>query len=264
MPTTPRARSRVSLLLTAMIVAACDRGGDEASERNARAARVDVEATIADECPEEAVPAGMERLSLRAADGTPIGAAKLGSGSTAVVLVHGSGQDLCDWLPFATRVADLGVTVVPYDLRGRGASGGSKTETDPLPGDLASVVDTLREDGADRVVLAGTSLGAATALAASGRISPPVDGVVAVSPPLFLGGIDVIAEAGRYNAPIFPVVAAGDDVFARNVEELAAALPNVRPATVLDGSQHGMRLVQDFPDDTVGAIRRAVQEAEGS
>ena len=80
MPTTPRARSRVSLLLTAVIVAACDRGGDEASERNARATRVDVGATIADECPEEAVPAGMERLSLRAADGTPIGAAKLGSG----------------------------------------------------------------------------------------------------------------------------------------------------------------------------------------
>ncbi|HEY8092155.1 MAG TPA: alpha/beta hydrolase, partial [Acidimicrobiales bacterium] len=153
MPTTPRARSRFLLLAAGIgLVAGC-RGGGPA--RNARAAQVDVGAPISAECPEEAVPPGVERLGLTAEDGSPIGAATVGSGETAVVLVHGSGQDLCDWLPFVARLEDLGVTVAAYDLRGRGASGGSKTDTTSLPGDLATVVAALRDRGAQRVVLVG-------------------------------------------------------------------------------------------------------------
>ena len=141
MPSTPGARGWLVLLvagagITVGGLAACGRGSD-----NDRAAKVDPTAPVATECPDEAVPAGMERLVVQGDDGTPIGTATVGSGSTAVVLVHGSGQDLCDWLWFVPRLVDLGVTVVPYDLRGRGSSSGAKGAVEPLPGDLAAVVD---------------------------------------------------------------------------------------------------------------------------
>ena len=115
MPTTPRARSWFLLLVAGTgLVAGCSGGGPA---RNAPVAKVDVDSPISAECPEEAVPAGLERLSLAAEDGTPVGAATVGAGETAVVLVHGSGQDVCDWLPFVPRLEDLGVTVAAYDMQ---------------------------------------------------------------------------------------------------------------------------------------------------
>ena len=261
MPTTPRARSWF-LLVTAGTGLAAGCGG-KGPAQNARVVRVEVAAPIAEECPEEVVPPGMDRLGVSADDGTPIGAATLGSGGTAVVLVHGSGQDPCDWLPFVPQLAALGVTVVAYDMRGRGSSGGSRNEAGPLPDDLAAVVQAARDGGAERVVLVGTSLGAATALVASGRIEPAVDAVVAISPPVSLGSMDVASEAARFTGPIHLLAAKGDDIFAKNVEELSSVLPTVQTSTVLEGDEHGMRLLEAHPVAVIEAIRQAVEEAGG-
>jgi len=239
-------------------LAACGGGSD-----NERAAKVHPTAPVATECPGEEVPAGMERLVVQGDDGTPIGTATVGSGATAVVLVHGSGQDLCDWLWFVPRLVDLGVTVVPYDLRGRGSSSGAKGAVEPLPGDLAAVVDAARKDGAERVVLVGTSLGAATALVAAGRIDPPVDAVVAVSPPGRLGGVAVADAATSYDGPVYLVVAKGDDGYPGTARDLAAAFAGATRPIVLDGSDHGLRLVQARPDDVASAIEQSVQDAGG-
>jgi pimeloyl-ACP methyl ester carboxylesterase len=239
-------------------LAAC--GGDSGNDR---AAKVDPTAPVAIECPGEEVPPGMERLVVQGDDGTPIGTATVGAGPTAVVLVHGSGQDLCDWLWFVPRLVDLGVTVVPYDLRGRGSSSGAKGAVEPLPGDLAAVVDAARAGGAERVVLVGTSLGAATALVAAGRIEPPVDAVVAVSPPSRLGGVAVADAATSYDGPVYLVVARDDDGYPATVRDLAAALPGATTPIVLDGSDHGLRLVRARPDDVASAIEQSVRDAGG-
>jgi pimeloyl-ACP methyl ester carboxylesterase len=230
---------------------------------NGRATKVDPTAPVAIECPGEEVPAGMERLAVEGDDGTPIGTATVGSGATAVVLVHGSGQDLCDWLWFVPRLVDMGVTVVPYDLRGRGASSGAKGTVEPLPGDLAAVVDAARQRGAERVVLVGTSLGAATALVAAGRIDPPVDAVVAVSPPRRLGEMAVAVAAASYGGPVRLVVARDDDGYPASARDLAAALPGATTPTVLEGSEHGLGLVQARPDEVASAIGQSVQDAGG-
>jgi pimeloyl-ACP methyl ester carboxylesterase len=244
--------------ITIVGLAACGGGSD-----NDRATKVDPTAPVATECPGEEVPAGMERLVVEGDDGTPIGTATVGSGATAVVLVHGSGQDLCDWLWFVPRLVDMGVTVVPYDLRGRGASSGAKGAVEPLPGDLAAVVDAARRHGAERVVLVGTSLGAATALVAAGRIDPPVDAVVAVSPPARLGELAVADAATGFRGPVSLVVAKDDDGYPASARDLAAALPAARTPIVLEGSAHGLRLVRARPDEVASAIERSVQDAGG-
>jgi len=267
MPGSPRARSRfwtvssgpVIVLVTALgALVNCGR----APGRNARAARVDPAAPVAEECPDEAIPAGMARLSVTAADGAPIGAAVLGEGETAIVLVHGAGQDLCDWMDVVPVFADRGVTVAAYNLRGRGSSGGSRNEVTRLPDDLDAVVAALRERGAERVVLVGSSLGAATSLVGAGSIDPPVDAVVAVSPPLALAGKDVLAAARRYEGPVVLLAAEDDGAYARNLEELASVLPEVTATTVLDGSEHGMRLIKGRLEEVSAAVELAVEAAE--
>jgi pimeloyl-ACP methyl ester carboxylesterase len=247
----------VVLLATLGALANC---GREAG-RNARAARVDPGAPLADECPNEAIPPGMTRFRVTAGDGVPIGAAVAGEGETTVVLVHGAGQDLCDWMEVVPALTDLGCTVAAYNLRGRGSSGGSRNEVSVLPDDLDAVVSALRERGAERIVLVGSSLGAATSLVGAGSIDPPVDAVVAVSPPLALGGTDVATAARRYEGPVVLVAAEGDGPYARHIDELASVLPNVRATTVLDGSEHGMRLIKSRLEDVAAAVDQAVVAA---
>jgi pimeloyl-ACP methyl ester carboxylesterase len=243
-------------LMASGVVACSDGGGS-------RAARVDVSAPVTVECPDADVPSGMERLPVLAEDGTPIGAATVGSGSTAVVLAHGSGQDLCDWLPFVPRLVDMGLTAIPYDLRGRGSSGGAKGAVEPLPSDLAAVVDAARQRGAEKVVLVGTSLGAATALVAADRIHPPVEAVVALTPPRRLGDLDVGREAAGFGGPVHLLVAEGDDGFPGVARDLAAAIPTALDPVIVGGKAHGMGLVEDRPEDVAAAIARAAQVAGG-
>jgi pimeloyl-ACP methyl ester carboxylesterase len=247
------------VVLVATLGALANCGEDP--ERNARAARVDPAAPLADECLDEAIPAGMTRFPVTAADGVGIGAAVAGEGETAVVLVHGAGQDLCDWMDVVPALTDLGVTVAAYNLRGRGSSGGSRNEVSLLPDDLDAVVTALRERGAERIVLVGSSLGAAASLVGAGSIDPPVDAVVAVSPPLALGGTDVITAARRYEGPVVLVAAEGDGPYARYIAELASVLPDVRATTILDGSDHGMRLIKSRLEDVAEAVGQAVGAA---
>ena len=75
-------------------------------------------------------------------------------------------------------------------------------------------------------MLVGASLGAATALVASAQIEPPVDAVVAVSPPISLGGVDVESEARRFEGPIHLVAAKEDDTFAGNAAGAGRGAPD--------------------------------------
>ena len=67
-------------------------------------------------------------LWFRAADGTRLvghrfGGAKPGA-RTAVVMAHMSVGDLCQWVPFARRLARQRAFAFPFDLRGHGFSEG--------------------------------------------------------------------------------------------------------------------------------------------
>ena len=263
MPSTPRARSWLVLLvagagITVGGLAACGGGSG-----NDRAAKVDPTAPVATECPGEEVPAGMERLVVQGDDGTPIGTATVGSGATAVVLVHGSGQDLCDWLWFVPRLVDLGVTVVPYDLRGRGSSSGAKGAVEPLPGDLAAVVDAARA-GRGRARRPGRHLARRRHRARGRRSHRPAGGRgrgrVAARPAGWGGGGRRRDELRRPGLP-------GRGQGRRRLPGHRAR-PRDGPSRrqdpiVLDGSDHGLRLVQARPDDVAAAIEQSVQDAGG-
>jgi sigma-B regulation protein RsbQ len=124
----------------------------------------------------ESAPAGPG--SVTAADGVPIAYTVSGSGSPALVFIHGW---MCNQGFWAAQVSAFAPThaVVTIDLAGHGASGMVR-EGWPLMafgGDVQAAVEQL---GLDRVILVGHSMGGPVALEAARLMPDRVIGVVAV------------------------------------------------------------------------------------
>lgn len=181
-------------------------------------------------------------LHLRAADGTRLLAHRFGSGRTAVVLAHQSDGTLCQWVPYAKRLAARGYTAVVFDFRNAGGSQAVPwTATRRLGGDVAAAVRAARAGGARRVFLVGASLGGSAVISAGANVRPQVSGVVSVSGSADLA--DALVAAKRLRVPALYLAAKGDRDFAADVPRLAAATSSRHEALVLPGYEHGVQLV---------------------
>ena len=184
-----------------------------------------------------------ETLRLRNSAKLDIAAVDLGSGQKGVVLAHQSDANMCQWAAYATLLAQHGYRVVAFDFAGFGTS--SPTDDKTYLDDIRTVVEYLRQEGVERVVVIGASMGAAmTVAAAAGAIIPPVDGVVAVSPPRSFDG--VYAERAAPNLRTSALIIAGDDdgdyeVYAREIFESTPT--EFGELLVVAAPQHGVELV---------------------
>jgi len=121
-----------------------------------------------------------------ASDGVPIAYTVAGSGSPALVFIHGW---MCDQTYWAAQVDAFAprCTVVTLDLGGHGRSGMNRPGW-PLKafgGDVAAVVNKL---GLDKVILVGHSMGGPVALEAARLMPEKVIGVV---------GVDTLQDADQ-------------------------------------------------------------------
>ncbi|HEY8103068.1 MAG TPA: alpha/beta fold hydrolase [Gaiellaceae bacterium] len=188
-------------------------------------------------------------LRFQAADGTKLVGHRLGKGTTAVVLAHQSEGDLCDWIPYARRLAARGFFVLALDFRGYG-------ESQYRPGkaqnrfalDLAAAAKELRALGKRKVVLMGASMGGLASLVAGATVKPAVSGVISVSGPARFRGMDALASAPRLKVPVLYVAAEGDDNagfdFSEDARKLhAATASSGKQLEVVPGTLHGIDLV---------------------
>jgi pimeloyl-ACP methyl ester carboxylesterase len=145
-----------------------------------------------------AAPRPAERLEVRSADGTPLYVEVYGPPeATSVVLVHGWTGSIELWNRQLRDLSDQ-FRLIAYDQRGHGRSGTPRAagySADALADDLAAVLDaTLRP--AERGLLAGHSMGAATIVAVAGRhpelVRDRVAGVLLAST-----GVDELVVRGR-------------------------------------------------------------------
>jgi pimeloyl-ACP methyl ester carboxylesterase len=122
-------------------------------------------------------------FAVRTADEVDIRGVRLGSGSPAVVLLHG----FLGWHAkprfgaLAERLSSW-FTVYAPDLRGHGASGGRCAYGAAEVEDVEAVVRLARDQGGSTVVTVGTSMGGTAALRHAALFGG-VDGVVAISAP---------------------------------------------------------------------------------
>jgi pimeloyl-ACP methyl ester carboxylesterase len=124
-----------------------------------------------------------------------------GTGSPAVLLVHGLGATSRIWAPVARRLAAVR-HVVAMDLRGHGLSD-APTEPDAYDldrfgGDVIAVAEgsAILDDG--RVVLVGHGFGAIAAATAAAVLGPACAGLVLVD-----GGLETMADATGVDADEF-------------------------------------------------------------
>ena len=106
------------------------------------------------------------KTTFTAADGVPLQLrrwAAQGASRGSVLLVHGLGEHSGRYEAVAARLTAWGWTVVGYDQRGHGRSGGARgaiDSPDALLRDLGDIVDLVRADaGSGPLVLLGHSLG---------------------------------------------------------------------------------------------------------
>jgi alpha-beta hydrolase superfamily lysophospholipase len=184
-----------------------------------------------------------------AADGTKLVGHRFGKGKTAVILVHQSNGSLCEWAPYARRLAAHGYFAFPIDLRGHGLSQGrTGAAANRLAADVAAAAKHVRRLGRRKVFVVGASLGGIASLVAGANIRPPLAGVVSLSAPARYRGLDALATAPRLRVPVLYVAAEDDDNagfdFSEDARELDAATASTdKQLELVAGDRHGIALL---------------------
>ena len=179
------------------------------------------------------------RTALRffAADDTPLAGVVLGTGPRAVVLAHAIDGNLCDWVPYARRLAAGGLRVLAYNSRRPGIR---------VDLDLAAAVEAVRRTGSEHVVVAGASLGATGVVIGSAALAEQPAAVVSLSAPASFGPLRALPAAARLQAPVLFAASADDQPFADDARALyAAAGSTEREVEILPGARHGRELLDD-------------------
>lgn len=196
----------------------------------------------------------------------------------AVVLVHQLGSRRGEWQPLIDRLArgSDAITTLALDLRGHGDSVRGPHEeavswesfgTDPARWmgaayDVLAAVAYLRTQGASRIVLVGSSIGAtAVILAATGTVPPgdpplgdppDVQGLALLSPGLAYRGVDIREPMDRWlsqRRPLLLLAAALDGPSAEAASVLAPArAPHLRREIFAGAAGHGVALCNASPD----------------
>ena len=109
-------------------------------------------------------------LFFNAADGTKLVGHRFGKGTTAVILTHQSEGDLCDWLPYAKRLATRGYFAFPIDFRGYGFSDVPAAGPYRYTQDIAAAAKALRKLGKQKILVVGASMGGIAAVVAGANV----------------------------------------------------------------------------------------------
>jgi pimeloyl-ACP methyl ester carboxylesterase len=107
----------------------------------------------------------IEPVEIRARDGTLLRGELRRGGADGVVLVHDHGRDLDAWRDLPEALAEEGLAVLAFDLRGHGGSDGEEVAED----DVADVVAFARANGFERVYVGAEGASAGAALASTGE-----------------------------------------------------------------------------------------------
>jgi pimeloyl-ACP methyl ester carboxylesterase len=174
------------------------------------------------------------------APGGKLDAVEMGEGPVGVVLAHGASTTKELWYPLMPALADAGMHAVAFDF-------GSDRD-----GDVRAVMSYLDDAGAEKIVLIGSSLGAANVLDVASR--DPVAAVVTFS--VGENGTWSIDEPGLY------IASEGDGGTADAARALADEFSG--KALVVDGGTHGADLLKPHPeviDDVVAFIKKSAPAA---
>ncbi len=167
-------------------------------------------------------------------------------GDTAVVLAHmaGGDNDQQNWTGFAKQIARRGFTSLTFDFRCYGQSDcGGDTSGDVLSRDLRAAIGFLREQGFQRIVCVGASMGGRGCVSVA--FDEELDGLVIVSGTA--PGDPDKQNLDDFASPDMPklfIVAESDHISGRALEmtSLYENAPEPKILQTFPGSAHGTEL----------------------
>lgn len=200
-------------------------------------------------------------VGFRTEDGFRLQGEVFGEGPDVVILSHMRPADQSSWFDFAESLTEHGYRALTFNFRGYGSSEGAKV-LDVIDRDVRGAIRFSRDQGAERVILIGASMGGTASMVAAA--SEPVDGVVTLSAPDRLGPLDAAAAAGSVDAGTLFIVAQEDEPYVGQAESLFKAAAEPSDIKIVPGSDHGTDLLGGSQGKSVkGAIRDFLEEALG-
>jgi pimeloyl-ACP methyl ester carboxylesterase len=185
-------------------------------------------------------------LHFRAADGTRLVGHRFGHGTTTVVLAHQYGGDVCQWAPYAKRLASFGYTAIAFDLRGFGRSQHrTGLALFRYSVDASAAVKLARRLGAKKVVLIGASIGGNAVIVGAANTHPAVDGVVSLSGPATFR-LDAVTAAKHLLVPVLYIAGTFDEggLYRKDAQKLyTATAAEDKTIEFVPTSEHGVMLV---------------------
>ena len=177
-------------------------------------------------------------------DGVVLSGYSFGTVDIGVVLSHMEESSQKDWWPFARVLRDKGYTVLSYDFRGYGESGGSRN-IDVLDLDVQAAVNYLEEKDVSRVVLIGAGMGGAASVKAAANLI--TEGVIVLSAPPMVEGLDIRDDLEYVTEPKLFIAAEGDTngFYARSVDLFLQTSPQLSEGHKVEGMSHGTDLLYD-------------------
>jgi pimeloyl-ACP methyl ester carboxylesterase len=151
-------------------------------------------------------------------------AVEQGSGTTAVIMIHGATTHKDSFYPLMPKIAGAGDWAIAYDYDSSGS------------GDIAEIVVYAKAHGAKRIVLVGSSLGAQNALTAADALH--VAAVVTFS--------SEVEHAIK--EPLLAIASEHDGSTATYAKHNADAAGPGSQLDIVSGSTHGIDLVHPHPE----------------
>jgi pimeloyl-ACP methyl ester carboxylesterase len=121
----------------------------------------------------------LEAVEIEASDGIVLRGEVDPRGSDWAVLVHDPGGDLDAWRPIFVAIAECGLTVLAFDLRGHGGSDGGVAPASTA-GDTWAAVAYARRRGAERIYIG--VMGSATRAALEAAAASSCSALFALGP----------------------------------------------------------------------------------
>jgi len=152
------------------------------------------------------------------------------------VFSQGIGENVCDWVPFARRLAAAGRRVLAYDARS-----GPRIDLD-----VTAAIEALRRTGSEDVVVVGSSRGGTAAFVAADSLPKPPAAIVSLSGPEAFGPLHALPAVRRLHSPVYFAAAQDDEPFASDAPIMYAASPSAeKHIEILPGLDHGIQLLDD-------------------
>lgn len=186
---------------------------------------------------------GATSVAIVADDGTVLRGYLWSGSSHAVILSQGFGSDASEIVELATAAHREGATVLLYENRGQGLSGGT---ADPalLGPDLASAIADLVTRGVESVSVASFSHAATAAIIVAADPPEQLDEVVAIFPFAQYQGLDASAFVGDVIVPLHLVGSAFPAPYGPWVVSLVDA--SVKPDTTVE--------ILPYPGDQISLL----------